>query len=80
VRLGPEERVMSGKVQFGIIAASLCLTAALVWCGASLTALFMHWLSEHPRAAKAMPLFPMVVLPVVAVILHRRRSRPVILA
>jgi len=71
---------MSGKVQFGIIAASLCVTAALVWCGASLTVLLMHGLSQHPGTAKAMPLLPMVVLPVVAVILHRRRSRSVILS
>ncbi len=71
---------MSGKVQFGIVAASVCVTAALVWCGANLTALLMHELSQHPGAAKAMPLLPMVVLPVVAVILYRRRSRPVILA
>ena len=66
---------MSGKVRLGIIAASLLLTTALTWGGAGLTMLFMRSLGEHPDVAKAMMLLPAFMLPIVALVLHHRRSR-----
>ena len=68
---------MRTTVRFGILAASLCVTAALVWGGAGLAVLFMRWLSRHPGAAKAMSLLPVLTLPVVAIVLQRRgRTAP----
>lgn len=52
---------------------SLCLTAAFIWGGAGMTILAMHWIGEHPDVAKAMSLLPVIVLPLVALVLHRRR-------
>lgn len=70
-----EEQVMSGTIKFGIIAASLWLTVTLMWGAANLAMLSTLWFGEHPEAAKAMRLLPVLVLPIVAVAIHRRRSR-----
>ena len=64
---------MSGRIRFGIIGASLCVTAALIWAAAGLATLLMHLIIEHPDAAKAMGLLPVFMLPVVAIVLQRRR-------
>jgi hypothetical protein len=37
--------------------------------------LFMRALGEHPDVAKAMMLLPVFLLPIVALVLHHRRSR-----
>jgi hypothetical protein len=66
---------MSGMIKFGIIAASLCVTVTLMWGAANLAMLSALWFGEHPEAAKAMRLLPVLVLPLVAVAVHRRRCR-----
>ncbi|MES3093653.1 hypothetical protein O6027_18995 [Sphingomonas aerolata] len=66
---------MSGMIKFGIIAASFCVTVTLMWGAADLAMLSMLWFGEHPETAKAMQLLPVFVLPIVAVAIHRRRSR-----
>ena len=70
-----EEPVMSDMVKFGIVAASLCVTVTLMWGVANLAVLSTLWSGEHLEAAKAVRLLPVFVLPIVAVTIHRRRSR-----
>ncbi|WP_076073074.1 hypothetical protein [Sphingomonas montana] len=69
---------MNGKIRLGIIATSLCLTVALIWSGAGMAMLFVRWIGAHPDMAKALPLLPLVLLPVVALVLFRRRRQAAI--
>jgi hypothetical protein len=64
---------MSGRIRFGIVIASVAAAAAVTWGGMTLAMLRMHWLAAHPHVAKALPLLPVLILPVV-IILQRRRS------
>lgn len=67
--------VVSGSIRFGIIAASLCGTAAIIWGAVSLMELIMQWGNAHPVAAKIMSLLALFVLPALAIVLQRRRNR-----
>lgn len=64
---------MSGSVRFGIVIASVAAAAAVTWGGMNLAMLLMQWVAAHPHVAKALPLLPVLILPVV-IILHRRRA------
>ena len=67
--------VVSGSIRLGIIAASLCGTAAIIWGSVSLIQPIMQWGNAHPVAAKVMPLLPLFGLLALAIVLQRRRNR-----
>ncbi|WP_233151221.1 hypothetical protein [Sphingomonas mollis] len=62
-------------MKFGIVAASLCVTVILTWGAAHLAILSTLWFGEIPEVAKAVRLFPVFILPIVAVAIYRRRTR-----
>jgi hypothetical protein len=68
---------MSGSVRWGIVAASLCATVALMWGGVGLLRMFMDWGSAHPEAMKAMPLLPIfpIIISVIVAQTRRRSNR-----
>lgn len=66
---------MSGKVRLGIVVASVCGTIALIWAGTNLAMLSTRWFGEHPNAAKYIQLFLLTLLPIIAIVFHRRRGR-----
>ena len=60
-----EGQLMSGRIRFAIVIASVAAAAAVTWGGMNLAMLLMHWVAAHPHVAKALPLLPVLILPVV---------------
>lgn len=69
---------MSSKVRFGIIAASLLVTTALVLGGADLAMLFVRWASEHESAANVIRSLAAPTLMIAGVLIYRRHRRAAI--
>lgn len=64
---------MGKGVRIGIVIASVAAAAAVTWGGMNLAMLLMQWVAGHPHVAKALPLLPVLILPVV-IVLQRRRA------
>lgn len=69
---------MSSKVRFGIFAASLLITTALVLGGADLAMLFVRWASEHESAANVIRSLAAPALMIAGALIYRRHRRATI--
>ena len=66
---------MGVRARVAIFAISVCSTVALIWGGVSAAMRFLQWGDAHPSAGKAMPLLPVFILSIGALLRVRRRER-----